>query len=96
MEIKITKKQEKPLLYREECTAEISNATTPSYAELKKAIAEKIKKEEEMISIKRIDQKFGRQTMEASFYVYSDKEAFKKFETKKEKKAKVEEKKETK
>ena len=89
MEIKIIKKEEKPLLSREECTAEIHSPTTVSYPELKKAFAEKLKKDEGLIDIKRLDQKFGTRKMNVNFYAYSNKEAFNKLEVRKEKKKKT-------
>jgi len=53
---------------------------------LKKAIAENMKKDESLIAIKRIDQKFGKRVSEADFYVYSNSDSFSKFEDKKKKK----------
>jgi ribosomal protein S24E len=80
MEIKITHKEEKPLLHREECTAEITDSKTPSNAELKKVIAEKMNKDESLILIKKIEQKFGKQETIAKFYVYKTVESIGKFE----------------
>ena len=90
MEIKIIKKEIKPLLAREEYETEIESASTPSNADLKKAFSEKFKKDESLISIKKIYQKFGTKKANVCFNIYSDPEKFKKFETKKEKKAKQE------
>ena len=80
MELKITKKEEKPLLSREECAAEFTNASTPSNAELRKLLAEKLKKDEGLILIKRINQKFGTHAMTINFYAYHNADALKKFE----------------
>jgi len=80
MDLKITKKEEKPLLAREECTAELNSRIVPSNAELKKAISEKMKKDESLILIKRINQKFGAHDLKVDFYVYSSADAIKKFE----------------
>ena len=80
MELKITHKEEKPLLYREECTAEITDSKTPSNAELKKVIAEKMNKDESLILIKKIEQKFGKQGTIAKFYIYKNADAIKSFE----------------
>jgi ribosomal protein S24E len=80
MEIKIIKTEKKPLLERDEHIAEIISVKTPSNEELKKALSEKLKKDESLILIKRINQKFGTQDITAKFYIYSNPEAIKKFE----------------
>jgi len=90
MEIKITHKEEKPLLHREECVAEIIDYKTPSNAELKKAISEKMKADENLILIKRINQKFGMQNSSAKFYVYKNEESLKRFERFRKEKKKAE------
>jgi len=80
MEIKITHKEEKPLMHREECIAEISDAKTPSNAELKKLIAEKMKKDEGLVLVKKVNQRFGNQGTSVKFYVYNTAESIGKFE----------------
>ena len=80
MEIKITHKENKPLLHREECIAEISDTKTPSNAELKKLIAEKMNKDESLVLVKKVNQKFGKQNTLVKFYVYNTVESIAKFE----------------
>ena len=80
MEIKILKTDKKLLLERDEYIVEITSAKTPSNEELRKALSEKLKKDESLILIKRINQKFGTQDITAKFYIYSNPEAIKKFE----------------
>ena len=80
MEIKIIKTEKKPLLERDEYIIEMTSSKTPSNAELKKDISEKIKKDESLILIKRINQHFGTHRLTANFYVYSTPESIKKFE----------------
>ena len=86
MELKITQKEEKPLLSRMEGIAEAKHKTTPSYAELKKEIASQLKTDENLIIIKRIAQKYGQASSEIKFKVYANIEALKKFERIKEEK----------
>jgi len=80
MEIKILKTDKKLLLERDEYIVEITSAKTPSNEELKKALSEKLKKDDSLILIKRINQKFGTQYLTAKCYAYSNPEAIKKFE----------------
>lgn len=80
MEIKITKKEEKPLLHRLECIAEISDSKTPANAELKKLIAEKMNKDESLILVKKVNQRFGKQNTIVEFCAYDSVESIGKFE----------------
>ncbi|MEM2955967.1 MAG: hypothetical protein QW041_00055 [Candidatus Pacearchaeota archaeon] len=93
MELKIIKSEKKPLLEREEYIVEIVNSVAPSNIELKKMLAEKLKKDENLILIKKINQQFGTQYINAICYVYSNPESIKKFERFKKDKKKTEEKK---
>lgn len=97
MEIKIEKQEHKPLVERDEIIVKIESKITPSNAHLKEEIAKKLNKEQELVIIKKIDQKFGEHKANALAYVYKSHESLLKFEPKKkEKKEKVEEKKEEK
>ena len=87
MAFKIISKEEKPLLSRTEYTAGIHEEKTPSYAELKKIISAHIKKDESLIVINRVDQKFGIYDMNVNFYAYDNESAFKQFVKVKAKKA---------
>ncbi len=86
MEFKIIKNEKNVLLSRSEGTARLNSPTTPSYTELKKKLSEELKKEESLIKIKKIVQKFGSNGMDAYFYVYDNEEAFKRIEKEKKKK----------
>ena len=86
MEIKISKKEEKPLLNREEYLAQVFSEKTPSYVELKKIISQELKKEEQLIAIKKVNQKFGTSDTSVSFYIYTNKDIMAKLEKNKEKK----------
>ena len=80
MEIKIVKSEKKPLLSREEYILEIKGSKVPSNAELRKYISENMKKDESLVLIKRINQKFGSYYSIADAVTYHDAAALKKFE----------------
>lgn len=73
MELKITTKQEKPLLSRTEIFAEMTFAgATPSTENVKKEIAKQTKTSEELVHIKKISTAFGYQTAKVEAQVYKD------------------------
>jgi len=80
MEIKVIKSEKKPLLSREEYTLEIKGSKVPSNAELRKYVSENMKKDENLVLIKRINQKFGSYYSIADAVTYHDEAALKKFE----------------
>jgi len=97
MEIKIEKQEHKPLVERDEVVVNIKSETTPSNAQVKEEIAKKLNKTQELVIVKKINQKFGEHKASALAYVYKSQEALTKFEPKKkEKREKTEEKKEEK
>ena len=83
MALEIIKQETKNILEREEGIAVMESIKTPSYAELKKELAEKFKTEENLIVIKRIGQQFGKHESKINFYVYKNEEAMKKAESSK-------------
>lgn len=87
MKIKIEKKEEKPLVEREEIFLKIIDAAiTPSKDQVREELAKLIGKPKEEIVVKKISQKFGEQDKFAIVYVYNSEEALKKFEPKKKEK----------
>jgi ribosomal protein S24E len=92
--LSIEKKESKPLLEREEIYAIVKSKVTPSLTSVQEEIANKLEKKKELVVVKNVYQRFGKQEASVVAYVYDSEEALKKFEPKKkEKKAKVEEKK---
>jgi len=99
MEITIESKKLNPLLLREkiEAVAKIGEGeTTPSMADSKKVIAEKLNKSADLIIIKKVDHPFGGNRAKITAYAYDNADALKRFEPpekkqgeKKEKKAAV-------
>ena len=80
MNFKQISHEKKPLLHREEFLIEIEDSKTPSNAELRKSISEKMGKDEKLILIKKINQSFGVQKTSARFYIYHDEDSIKRFE----------------
>lgn len=76
MEIKKENKNE--LMKRKEISFLLESAKNPSFAEMKKLIAEKYSKSEENIDVYNIKGKFGRNTFLVKAYVYDSKEALEK------------------
>lgn len=71
MQLKITKKEEKPLLARSEVSAELSyDAVTPNRQETKKALAKELKAAEETLVIKTIKPVFGERMSIVTAEVY--------------------------
>ncbi len=92
--ITIEKKESKPLLDREEVYAIVKEKVTPSLTSMQEEIAKKLEKKKELIVIKNVYPRYGKQEASVVAYVYNSEESLKKFEPKnKEKKAKAEEKK---
>jgi len=99
MELVIEKKEKNPFLEREEVKAILKSNITPSNAQVKEVLASKLNKPAELIVIKGIYPKFGKQESEVRAFVYNSEEALKKFEPKpkaKKEKAKPKEKSEEK
>ena len=82
MELIIEKKEKNPLLEREEIKAILKSNITPSNAQVKEIIASKLNKPAEVIVIKGIYPKFGKQESDVRAFVYNSEEALKKFEPK--------------
>lgn len=83
MEIKIEKKQFKPLIDRDEIILRISDSKiTPTNAQVQAETAKMINTSADIIVVKKISQKFGMHESEALVYAYKSQEALKKFEPK--------------
>lgn len=98
MELKITTKEEEPLLARTkiECMLSFEGAT-PSYTDVAKQIANTLKSQDELIAIRHVYTEFGKRSAKVVAYAYKDEATKKTTEPKvKPKGAKKEEKKETK
>jgi ribosomal protein S24E len=92
--INIEKKENKPLLDREEVYAIVKARVTPSLNEMQEEIAKKLEKKKELVVVKNVYPRYGKQESSVVAYVYNSEESLKKYEPKKkEKKAKAEEKK---
>lgn len=88
MEMKITLKNEEPLLNRQRIEGNISfEASTPSNAELKKKLASSNGCDEKLVAIRRIKTAFGDTKANFVAYIYKDEASLKSAEIpKKEKK----------
>jgi ribosomal protein S24E len=95
MKLTQTEEKEAALLKRKRITFEIDNEKqkTPTEADIKKAIADKIKISEENIAIRHIYQRYGTGKAKAIVHVYKNPEDLKRIEEIK-KKAKKKDKKE--
>ncbi len=79
MDLKITDKKDEPLLFRTQIIAEgISEAATPSNAEVKKALASELKCSEDIIVIQTIKTYFGSLNFQVRAYKYKDVDSMKK------------------
>jgi ribosomal protein S24E len=90
--ITIEKKENKPLLGREELHGISKDKITPSMESVKEELSSSLKKDKELIVVKKVESKFGVQEAKITVYVYDSLEALKKFEPKKKEKKKVEKK----
>jgi len=77
----ILEQKENKLLNREEILVELTSETIPSKIELKKQIADKLKKSEETIIIEKVNTQFGNHTLKVSAKVYDNVESKDKYET---------------
>lgn len=91
--INVEKKENKPLLDREEVYVIVKERVTPSLTVMKEELAKKLEKKKELIVIKNIYPKYGKQEASVLAYVYNSEESLKKFEPKKKEKKTAEEKK---
>lgn len=92
MNLKIIEEKEEPLLFRKIIKAELyfEGASTPSNAELKKALAKQTKADEKLLVIKNIYTKFGSTEAVATAYLYTSKEEMEKIEPRSKKEEKKE------
>ncbi len=82
MQLKISNKNEKPLLSRTEVIGEIAYDTaTPSRIAVKKEISKAIKAAEELVIIKEITPIFGARKSMVKAHVYKNAEDVKKYES---------------
>ena len=95
MEFIIQKQEEKPLVERTEVIIKVKRfEATPSNAQIQEALSKLLKRPSDIIVIRHIHQKFGKQEAIVSAYVYKSIEALEKFEPKKKEKVKKEKKEE--
>jgi len=81
MQLEIKTQEKKPLLMREEINATATfKGATPSRAEIKKEIASKIKKEENLIIVKSIKKVYGQQQSEVEAHIYNNEKDLKEIE----------------
>jgi len=82
MELEILNENKSPLLGRKEVylKATFLKQPTPSKAELTKEIAAKMKVDENLLAIKKIEQKFGSNYCKITINVYKSAELLKKYE----------------
>lgn len=82
MEITIAKEVKMPMIGRKQVTFNVENIkqATPSKADLTKEISAKLKVDENVISIKKVLQKFGSNKSTVLVNVYNTPELLKKFE----------------
>ena len=87
MKINILNEENKPLLSRTEINAEIEfEGSTPSKEEVKKEIAKQKKKNEELVVVKNIYNKFGLNKAKSLIYIYEQKKDMEMIEPKQRKK----------
>ena len=93
MNIVISKQTESPLLSRKRITADVSfKGQTPSRAELKKQLADKLKTQKDLVEIRHIYGRFGQETAKLIAHVYENEKVMKALvHKKKEKEAKKKE-----
>ncbi len=91
--ITVEKKENKPLLDREEIYAIVKEKVTPSLALMQEEIAKKLEKKKELVVIKNVYPRYGKQEASVIAYIYNSEESLKKFEPKKKEKKAAEEKK---
>ncbi|MCX8158528.1 MAG: 30S ribosomal protein S24e [Candidatus Diapherotrites archaeon] len=82
MELEILERNKNPLLQREEIIFKTFSEKTPSRKEIKSKLAALLDKEENLIIIDKIENKFGSKEIEGFAKVYNSKE-YLKVETKK-------------
>lgn len=90
--ITIEKKENKPLLEREEILAVSDDAVTPSMTSVNEQLSILLKKDKELIIVKKIESRFGTQKARITAYAYDSLESLKKFEPKKKEKKTAEKK----
>lgn len=79
--LEIAEQKENPLFPRKEVLAVASGfSSTPSRAEVVKALAEKLGSDEEKIVLRRIEHEFGAREARVFAFVYPDAATLKKFE----------------
>lgn len=82
MQIKITRKEEKPLLSRTEIFGEIGyDSATPSRTALRKEISTAMKSSQDLIVIRHITPIFGRRKSKITAHIYKNQEDLKMYES---------------
>ena len=77
-----------PLLERREVKFIIESESNPGFAQASKMVADQYKAKEELIAVKEVKSKFGRNTFLIDAYIYKTVEAKNKIEPKKKEKKK--------
>lgn len=80
MELTIKNKKRNDLLKREEITAIIKSGVTPTIQETGNIIAKNLNSNAELVAVKRVKGKFGRNEFDVEAHVYETKEALQKVE----------------
>ncbi len=88
--ITIEKKEHKVLLGREEIEAVSDDKVTPSISSIQEYLANELKKDKELIIVKKVYPSFGKQKADILAYIYDSKEMLNKFEPKKKENKKAE------
>lgn len=76
METKILQQKKNPLLHREEIILEIKSEENPKFEDVK----DSLKKEKNLVVVKKIEGNFGRHSFNAQVFVYDSEEAKNKIE----------------
>lgn len=83
MELKIIKERDTPLLSRKRATLEVVfKGATPTRAEIREAIAAKLKADKELTVVKHIYTRYGVEKAKVIAHIYSSKDDMKRFEEK--------------
>ena len=89
MNLKVTEKREKPLLFRTEITAEITfNGKTPSKDKIKEKVVKEVKVDESLVKIKKVSAYYGIMKATVPAIIYNNKADIEIMELKKKKKGK--------
>ena len=81
MDFSITHEEKKPLLHRKDVSGRIAyEQSTPSRADIRKMVAEKLKAKEEMVLVTKVLPEIGSPSAKVEIRVYDDEKAMKEIE----------------